>query len=214
VSKKVKVYQPADILILLRRDWLSIEQIYIIGKSIVAGRGAPVSEREWETRRFDLKNEMEGNGLPFHRRGVDGKAHGDSIVRPRDLCRHAEKLGSNWDWLRDVCRAWAWENGVPYEEACRGHEATPGIAAPVDVGPYKSGTAGRPTSMHLVEAEMDRRHATGKMLGRITDEARHLEAWFTEARKGLSLPPVKWKSIKNKLGSHYRELRASSEGPE
>jgi hypothetical protein len=80
-------------------------------------------------------------------------------------------------------------------------------AAAALAGPHKSGGVGRPTSRHLVEAEMKRRHDNGLMLTTLQGEAEALAAWLREDHP--TEPRLTAKAIRNSLHQHYRSLRAN-----
>lgn len=78
--------------------------------------------------------------------------------------------------------------------------------------PVRSGAPGRPTSMHLIEAEFARRVANGKTLPTLTAEANALAQWLKNTHP--TAPQVKPKSIRNKLGPEYwRQHGAQKEVP-
>jgi len=79
-------------------------------------------------------------------------------------------------------------------------------AAAVPAGSHRSGGAGRPTSMHLVEAEMKRRHDNGLTLATLKAEGEALAAWLREDHP--TEPRLTAKAIKNSLRDLYRNLRA------
>jgi hypothetical protein len=74
-----------------------------------------------------------------------------------------------------------------------------------------TGAAGRPTSMHLVEREMKRRAAEGKLAAGLSEEARQLSEWMKLSHPDLA--PPKPKTIRNSLGKKYRALKASKPSP-
>lgn len=69
----------------------------------------------------------------------------------------------------------------------------------------KSGAPGRPTSMHLVKAEMQRRHQECLMLPTITAESDALAVWLEKTHP--SAPRLMSKSIRNKMSPKYRSLK-------
>lgn len=71
----------------------------------------------------------------------------------------------------------------------------------------KSGGAGRPSSMHLVEDEMRRRAASGEMLGSLNNEAEHLSQWLSLTHRNSA--PAKPGTIKNSLRATYRALKGA-----
>ena len=68
----------------------------------------------------------------------------------------------------------------------------------------RTGVSGRPTSRHLIEAEMRRRAATGQMQEKIAAEARALSVWLGE--KHPEFPQMKPKSISAALLPLHQEL--------
>jgi hypothetical protein len=69
-----------------------------------------------------------------------------------------------------------------------------------------TGAAGRPTSRHLVEAEMRRRADAGELASTVSAEGKHLSGWLQDTHPRF--PPLKPKSIANSLGGLYRQLKA------
>lgn len=65
-----------------------------------------------------------------------------------------------------------------------------------------SGAPGRPSSMHVVLNEFRRRSENGDALSTNTAEAEHLSRWLSENHP--TSPPVKPKSVRNKLGGLRR----------
>ncbi len=77
---------------------------------------------------------------------------------------------------------------------------------------YKTGVAGKPTSWHLVEAEVRRRWNSGEGHERSTIEwAREMDQWLTQSHP--SAPPLKEKSLKNHLAPLLREISAGVKAP-
>jgi hypothetical protein len=80
--------------------------------------------------------------------------------------------------------------------------------APSDQGPVASGAPGRPSSMHLVEAEFEAREARGELKGSIAEESRALADWLrVQHPRNPKLEP---KSIRNKLASRIRAAIAKN----
>jgi len=71
---------------------------------------------------------------------------------------------------------------------------------------YRTGAAGRPTSMHLIEAEMRRRFDAREQLPTMRQEAEHLSQWLPMEHPLAA--PTKPKTIKNQLGARYKQLKA------
>lgn len=77
---------------------------------------------------------------------------------------------------------------------------------PLDpVDPYKTGGKGRPTAMHLIEAELRRRASTGQMLGLWSKESEALAKWLGTARPDA--PKTTANAIRDKLAEVYRTLK-------
>jgi hypothetical protein len=74
-----------------------------------------------------------------------------------------------------------------------------------------TGAAGRPTSMHLVAAEMEKRAAEGTLLPKISKEASQLSEWVKSQYP--TLPAPKPKTISNSLREKYWSLRPSMQSP-
>jgi hypothetical protein len=71
---------------------------------------------------------------------------------------------------------------------------------------YSNGAAGRRTSMHIIASEMRRRFEGREQLPSMTAEAEYLSLWLSNTHPLAA--PAKPKSIKNKLGTLYRQLNA------
>jgi hypothetical protein len=108
------------------------------------------------------------------------KGHDDSLQN-----RHGRQWGRLMVLKSDVAKLW------PSDEAA-------GV-----VYPLRSGAPGRPTSMHLVEAEFDARCARSEVAASLADEAEHLADWLKSAHP--SAPPLTAKTIKNNLRVAYRQ---------
>jgi hypothetical protein len=68
---------------------------------------------------------------------------------------------------------------------------------------------GRPTVMHIVRQEMERRAETGAMAGSLHDESEYLANWIP-SHCGSVRPPGP-STIRKKLGRLYRELKPGDE---
>jgi hypothetical protein len=110
------------------------------------------------------------------------KGHDDSLEN---------RYGRQWERLMvlksDVARFW------PLDEAA-------GVGYPL-----RSGAPGRPTSMHLVQAEFDARCARGEVAASLTKEAEDLAEWLKRAHP--SAPPVTPKTIQNNLRGAFRQYK-------
>ncbi len=112
------------------------------------------------------------------------------------------------------------------DEGSSGASAFPPDAAPLDPGSggaesvaphgplagttpaaaiYRTGAAGRPTSMPFIIREHSRRLAAGEAHGSAADEAKCLAAWFQTAHPEAVHPSVK--TIKNKIAEDHRRHR-------
>jgi hypothetical protein len=70
----------------------------------------------------------------------------------------------------------------------------------------RSGASGRPSAMHLVRIEFDRRVAMGQLEATVTAMSEALEAWVHTSYPDAA--PLKAKTIRNILGVTYREAKA------
>ncbi|KQZ29154.1 hypothetical protein ASD50_18355 [Mesorhizobium sp. Root552] len=68
-----------------------------------------------------------------------------------------------------------------------------------------TGAPGRPTSMHLVEAEFQRRAGAGLLNGSLRTESDHLAKWL--ANNHLSMPQTTSKTIQNRIRAKYKNAR-------
>jgi hypothetical protein len=75
----------------------------------------------------------------------------------------------------------------------------------------KTGTPGRPSSIHHALDELERRAKENKTAPTVIGEARVLQAYVDELRKTQpDLPPLVAVSIKNRISARYRELKAEA----
>jgi hypothetical protein len=108
------------------------------------------------------------------------KGHDDSLEN-----RYGRQWGRLMVLKSDVAKFW------PLDEA-----AGVGYA-------LRSGAPGRPTSMHLVQAEFKARCDRNEVAASLAEEAQHLADWLRSAHPGA--PALKVKSIKNNLRAAYRQ---------
>ena len=69
----------------------------------------------------------------------------------------------------------------------------------------KSGAPGRPTSMHLVMAEFERRVDQNALLTTVTEESQSLADWLADNHE--TAPRLTAKTIKNKIAARFRAAR-------
>ena len=74
--------------------------------------------------------------------------------------------------------------------------------------PFRTGFAGRPSSRHLLEAEMKRRAKVGDLKSSLREEARELAGWLRLMHP--EFPPATANTIRNSLADLHRELRAAA----
>jgi hypothetical protein len=74
-----------------------------------------------------------------------------------------------------------------------------------------TGAAGRPSAMHLVEREMEKRAAEGRSASKLSEEARQLSEWMKVEHRSLRAPTPK--AISNSLRRKYQNLQASKASP-
>jgi hypothetical protein len=70
---------------------------------------------------------------------------------------------------------------------------------------YSTGVAGRPSSRHLVEAEMERRARERQLCSRIGEEAQSLFRWLSKEHP--KAPQMTPRTIENAIRERYYELR-------
>jgi len=99
-------------------------------------------------------------------------------------------------------------NQLPLPEKSSPTPSNPPPETP-DLG--RNGAPGRPSYMHLVEAEFKRRCDAGRLEPSLTKEAAALAAWFKAAHPLVR--PYTPKAIYNKLGSLYRSAKLSPRVP-
>jgi hypothetical protein len=71
---------------------------------------------------------------------------------------------------------------------------------------YRTGVAGRPSSIHLVKREMQSRAAKGELLSSLAAELRALLQWLEEHYPDA--PPLGQKAAQNQLRDEYKRLKA------
>jgi len=99
-------------------------------------------------------------------------------------------------------------NQLPLPEKSK---PTPSKVPPEKLGLDRNGAPGRPSCMHLVENEFNRRQNAGLLEPSLTKEAAVLAAWFRTTHPQAR--PYTPKAIYNKLGSLYRAAKLSSRVP-
>ena len=77
---------------------------------------------------------------------------------------------------------------------------------PSTLSPLRSGAQGRPTSMHLIRPELERRIASGQLEKTCVAQTEALAEWFKIQYPDAA--PATPKAIRNSLGSLYRLGRA------
>lgn len=85
--------------------------------------------------------------------------------------------------------------------------AGPAPSGPASLPDIKSGAPGRPTPIHLVTAEHQRRIAAGTAKPSVVEESKDLSQWW-ESRRG-DFPPLKPKGIENHVREAHRAWRAA-----
>ena len=73
---------------------------------------------------------------------------------------------------------------------------------------YRTGAPGRPTIMHLIKAEMERRAENGEMLKTIAGEAKALANWAAKVHPRA--PRTTAQSIENGIRNKHRKLRTAT----
>jgi hypothetical protein len=107
------------------------------------------------------------------------------------------RQGCKWSKLMalksDVARWWTFTSATP-----RGESASPG----------RTGAPGRPTSMHLIEAEHAARWDRGEAASSVAAESRALQAWFKLAHPHS--PPPTSDTIENKIRAEHRKRKTEA----
>ncbi len=147
---------------------------------------------------------------------VEGVAEGDLAAL------EGRVIPAGW-WQRDILvrldRNEIWERTAgkrrPGLRRWSGIRVTPreADAKAVDSEPHepvRSGAPGRPSSMHYIEAEFDRRAEEGRIEPSIRAEAKALAAWFRDwvAEKDWRAPCPTAKTIENRLRGRYNRCKA------
>lgn len=92
----------------------------------------------------------------------------------------------------------------PVSETPAGSE----IAGDRQAVPDRSGAAGRPSSMHLIRAELERRRSAGAVLSSQAEESAWLSKWVVNEHPRAH--PVTAKTIRNSLKDKLREAVAEA----
>jgi hypothetical protein len=82
-----------------------------------------------------------------------------------------------------------------------------------EINPFRSGAPGKPSSIRLVEAEHQRRLASGESLESVGDEAAHLKDWLNHHYPDA--PKTTKKTIENRIRAAHRgrSLTSRPSGP-
>jgi hypothetical protein len=75
---------------------------------------------------------------------------------------------------------------------------------PFGVDADRTGAPGRPTSMHLILDEMERRAASGQLEAKVRDQAKVLADWFASTHPLQSRPTPK--TVENQIRTRFRQL--------
>jgi hypothetical protein len=100
-----------------------------------------------------------------------------------------------------------------YRLVCKLRNDISSKSATPAVDPCKTGAPGRPNATHIVIAEAERRIASGEVIPKPNERAkfsRDLAAWWETKRHEYAGPPLKFRSINNKLRELWnRALRGA-----
>lgn len=125
--------------------------------------------------------------LGLYRFDVDGTA--TPVFGPLPTL-HAVRVFTPEEWHRIAAQGgWLTAPGVPPRPAAGQHIIT-------------TGTAGRPTSMHLIRPEHMRRLAAGEAHTSVSAEASHLAEWFKSVHPDAPQPTAK--TIENAIRAAHR----------
>jgi hypothetical protein len=133
----------------------------------------------------------------------------NKIIEPGIWKIATEQTNCKIDWIHsrlDIHDFAGWEQNLgisditlPVEEF---EAAFPARADNHTQEPSRTGAPGRPSSMHLIMQEFERREAVGQLLGTLSAESKHLSSWLQEAHPQASPPTPK--TIMNRLRERYR----------
>lgn len=172
-------------------------------------------------RIFGLKPDHGGRRPPGFGTASDRHLR-DSIVTDWDLAETDWKAGTVGGWRGpDGVRArhrievwwrrleyWFQDSSLGFSISRQGRSSSPG-AAPEQpaacIAIYHTGTAGRPTSGHLVDGEFKRRATRGEAHLELASEAHALRTWLAEQHQ--EAPPMTEKTIKNRIRKAHRAYR-------
>lgn len=118
-------------------------------------------------------------------------------------CPLAQLEVSNLPYRRWLSR----QPGFRYRGA--NNTVPPYVPAPAVISqpPTGTGAPGRPTSMHLIEAEFERRAVSRQLAAAVSREAAALHEWMKQTHPGLPLPLPH--TIENKIRGDYRRSKLS-----
>ena len=77
---------------------------------------------------------------------------------------------------------------------------------PFDMASPRSGAPGRPTSMHIIEAEFERLRAAGELPSTLAETARNLAEWLK--RTYPTYPPATAKTIETRIRAAFRAAKS------
>lgn len=147
-----------------------------------------IPARYWPFLALDMDNDVAaGEGMTF--RGI--------------RCLFSRDIPADHPY-RDIIRAAQKRPAAPMPA---NDSAKPPTPPPAEDTP-RSGAPGRPTSMHLIEAEFERRAESGAIESSLNKQAEVLEQWL--ARAHPDMPGATAKTIANRLRETYRSAKQSS----
>jgi hypothetical protein len=184
-----------------------------VAKSLATGETGAIQRHRW----LDWSRSFETVGLVLIPGYVSFRWPSDEVRRAFPSTRSVTLTselppGSNSEALfprsQVMKKRWVRDRVVP---ATSIFDSCVGSVAPTD----RTGAPGRPTPMHIIQQMMKERFRLREWMPTMTQEAEELVRLFNANAKYSELARVTAKSVRNSLGSLYRQLKREAEtGPE
>jgi len=154
---------------------------------------------EWVARYRTLKAVIDAGELAATLRGPS--ANKSAVIRLSDLRAFAlSHPGAEWNWLREFCHRWAEARGEESADLFDLHDLE-GEERDGSLDQYRTGAPGRPTIMHLIRVELERRISAGEVLATLAAQAEALRGWAATTHPTAPTPTSR--TIQNGIRELY-----------